>query len=47
MKDQLIRAMGLDTETEGSTMQFLRRGYKTTTWWEEDDGLEKSDAWRT
>ncbi len=27
-KEELMRAMGLDTEGEGSAMQFLRRGYK-------------------
>jgi hypothetical protein len=27
-KEELMSAMGLDTEIEGSAMQFLRRGYK-------------------
>ena len=27
-KEELMSAMGLDTEVEGSAMQFLRRGYK-------------------
>ncbi len=27
-KEELMAAMGLDTEAEGSAMQFLRRGYK-------------------
>ena len=47
VKVELMEAMGLNTEAEGSRMQFLRRGYKTTTWWEDDDAQEKSDAWRT
>ena len=47
VKAELLEAMGLDTEKEGSSMQFLRRGYKTTTWWEDDEGQEESDAWRT
>ena len=34
-------------QAEGSTMQFLRRGYKTSTWWEDDAGLAKSDNWRS
>jgi Domain of unknown function (DUF1995) len=33
-------------QDEGSTLNFLRTGYKTTTWWEED--REAADnAWRT
>jgi hypothetical protein len=47
VKQELLEAMGLNTEAEGSAMQFLRRGYKTTTWWEEDEQLELSDAWRS
>ena len=47
VKDELYEAMGLKTEEKGSTMQFLRQGYKTSTWWEDDEELEKSDAWRT
>lgn len=27
-KEELMDAMGLNTEGEGSTMAFLRRGYK-------------------
>lgn len=38
--------MGLATEAEGSAMQFLRRGYKTSTWYEDDYDLEKSHEWR-
>ena len=47
VKEELLEAMGLKTEEEGSTMQFLRQGYKTSTWWEDDEELEKSNAWRT
>ena len=46
-KAELTRAMGLDTEAEGSTMAFLRTGYKTSTWWEDDADKEESDGWRT
>ena len=31
-KEELMSAMGLDTEAEGSAMQFLRRGYKVGHW---------------
>jgi hypothetical protein len=27
-KEEMMAAMGLDTEEEGSALQFLRRGYK-------------------
>jgi hypothetical protein len=47
VKAELLEAMGLNTEAEGSRMQFLRRGYKTTTWWEDDEEKKQSDAWRT
>ena len=30
-KEEMMMAMGLDTETEGSAMQFLRRGYRVST----------------
>jgi hypothetical protein len=33
-------------EEEGSTINFLRTGYKTTTWWEEDREFA-SDGWKT
>lgn len=46
-KAELTKAMGLDVEPEGSTMAFLRTGYKTSTWWEDDIELEKSSGWRT
>ncbi|KAK6915129.1 protein of unknown function DUF1995 [Dillenia turbinata] len=44
-KEELLRVLGLQEE-QGSSLQFLRRGYKTTTWWEEDVDLELSSAWR-
>ena len=31
---------------EGSTIGFLRTGYKTTTWWE-DEREQASNEWRT
>lgn len=46
-KAELTRAMGLDTEAEGSTMAFLRSGYKTSTWWEDDEDKEGSKNWRS
>jgi hypothetical protein len=42
-----MEVMGLNTEEEGSTLQKLRRGYKTSTWWEDAEAEENSDAWRT
>ncbi|GFR41032.1 hypothetical protein Agub_g1465, partial [Astrephomene gubernaculifera] len=46
VKEELTVAMGLATEEEGSTMQFLRRGYKTSTWYEDDYEQEASHEWR-
>ncbi|PSC74905.1 LOW PSII ACCUMULATION chloroplastic [Micractinium conductrix] len=46
-KEELMMAMGLNTEGEGSAMAFLRRGYKTSTWWEDDEDKEESKAWRS
>lgn len=46
-KEELMRSLGLDTEDEGSPMRFLRRGYKRSTWWEEDLANEKSRNWRS
>ena len=46
-KMQLTAAMGLNTEPEGSAMAFLRSGYKTSTWWEDDEGMEASTGWRS
>ncbi|KAJ4962894.1 hypothetical protein NE237_022833 [Protea cynaroides] len=45
-KEELLRVLGLQEE-QGSSLQFLRRGYKTSTWWEEDVDLELSSAWRS
>ncbi|XP_071686895.1 protein LPA3 [Rutidosis leptorrhynchoides] len=45
-KEELLRVLGLKEE-QGSQLEFLRRGYKTATWWEEDVELELSSAWRT
>jgi len=42
--------MGLDVEEEGSTIQFLRTGRRTSTWWEdEEEGgkKEESRSWRS
>jgi hypothetical protein len=40
--------VGLNTEEKGSSMEFLRRGFKRATWWEDEDGesKEESSAWR-
>lgn len=46
VKEELMAAMGLNTEEEGSTMAFLRRGYKTSTWFEDDAELEQHKDWR-
>ncbi|OVA00639.1 protein of unknown function DUF1995 [Macleaya cordata] len=45
-KEELLRVLGLQEE-QGSSLEFLRRGYKTATWWEEDVELELSSAWRS
>lgn len=48
-KEQLTQALrdeGVLPATEGSALDFLRVGYKTTTWWEEERE-EASDAWQT
>lgn len=47
VKEELLEIMGLNTEEKGSSMEFLRRGYKTSTWWEDDEDIEKSNAWRS
>lgn len=44
-KEELLRVLGLQEE-QGSSLEFLRKGYKTSTWWEEDADLEESSAWR-
>lgn len=46
-KKELTQAMGLNTEAEGSAMAFLRSGYKTSTWWEDDEDKEESKGWRS
>ncbi|XP_050232677.1 protein LPA3 [Mercurialis annua] len=45
-KEELLRVLGLQEE-EGSSLEFLRRGYKSATWWEEEVELEASSEWRT
>lgn len=45
-KEELLRVLGLQEE-QGSSLEFLRRGYKSATWWEEDIDLESSSAWRS
>ncbi|XP_074570898.1 protein LPA3 isoform X2 [Curcuma longa] len=45
-KEELLRVLGLQEE-QGSSLEFLRRGYKNATWWEEDIDLELSSAWRS
>ncbi|KAI4381999.1 hypothetical protein MLD38_008014 [Melastoma candidum] len=45
-KDELLRILGLQEE-QGSSLEFLRRGYKSATWWEEEVELEASSAWRS
>jgi hypothetical protein len=46
VKEELMAAMGLNTEAEGSLGAFLRRGYKTSTWFEDSAALEQSKEWR-
>ncbi|RDY06936.1 Protein LOW PSII ACCUMULATION 3, chloroplastic, partial [Mucuna pruriens] len=41
-KEELLRVLGLQEE-EGSSLEFLRRGYKASTWWEEDFDSEKGE----
>ncbi|CAL9068434.1 protein LPA3-like isoform X1 [Musa acuminata AAA Group] len=45
-KEELLRVLGLQEE-QGSSLEFLRRGYKNATWWEENTDLELSSAWRS
>ncbi|KAK4436691.1 protein LOW PSII ACCUMULATION 3, chloroplastic [Sesamum alatum] len=45
-KEELLRVLGLQEE-EGSSLEFLRRGIKSATWWEEDVDTELSSAWRS
>lgn len=47
-KEQLTQALRDEgvLEEEGKTLNFLRTGYKTTTWWEEERP-EASDEWKS
>mmetsp|Transcript_555 Transcript_555/g.972 ORF Transcript_555/g.972 Transcript_555/m.972 type:complete len:406 (-) Transcript_555:180-1397(-) len=47
-KEQLTKALQVEgiIQEESGFLNFLRTGYKTTTWWEEDRE-NASDAWRT
>ena len=47
-KEQLTDALRQEgvIQDEGKTLNFLRTGYKTTTWWEEERE-NASDAWMT
>lgn len=45
-KEELLMVLGLKEE-EGSSLEFLRRGYKNATWWEENVELELSSNWRS
>ena len=44
LTDELKRQGVIDEE--GKTLNFLRTGYKTTTWWEEERE-DASDSWKT
>jgi Domain of unknown function (DUF1995) len=47
-KEQLTQALRDEgvLQEEGKTLNFLRTGYKTTTWWEEER-QQASDIWKT
>lgn len=47
-KEQLTKSLQIDgiIQEEGGIISFLRTGYKTTTWWEEER-QEASDDWKT
>jgi hypothetical protein len=48
-KEELTQALkdeGVLPQSEGGALDFLRVGYKTTTWWE-DERPESSMEWRT
>lgn len=47
LKEELGMAIGLNTEAPGSTVFFLRRGFRTTTWWEDAREEETYGDWRT
>lgn len=44
-KVQLSEALQLGDE--GKVNTFFRQGYKTSTWWEDDEDKEKSSNWRS
>lgn len=46
-KEELLTAMGLNTEKEGGNEYFLRRGFATATWWENDTDKEEVPTWRS
>ncbi|KAL0918467.1 hypothetical protein M5K25_010476 [Dendrobium thyrsiflorum] len=45
-KEELLMVLGLKEE-KGSSLEFLRRGFKNATWWEEDVESELSSNWRS
>jgi len=47
-KEQLTNALKIDgiIQDEGKVLNFLRTGYKTTTWWEEERE-EASNDWKS
>lgn len=47
-KEQLTKALQVEgvIAEEGGVLNFLRTGYKTTTWWEEEREFA-SDSWKT
>ena len=47
-KEQLTDALKVEgiIQDEGSVLNFLRTGYKTTTWWEEERE-NASDDWKS
>jgi len=47
-KEELTKALQVEgiIEEEGKALKFLRTGYKTTTWWEEERE-NASDSWKT
>ena len=46
VKDEMMAAMGLDTEEKDSAQYKARQGFKRSTWWEEDEETETYDLWR-
>jgi len=45
VKEELMTAMGLNTEEEGFD-KSVRQGFKRATWWEEDEDKEAHSTWR-